>query len=172
MSCDTGKAIFTIRKAVAADAEAAWAIRSAAIRSRCAGYYVAGTVQAWTSGAMSPAFVADVTANFHVATIDGRVVGTAAVELETGKVDAVFVDPDFIGRGIGRGLMSYLVARACEAGVALLTLDATLNAAAFYRACGFVGERVSTYPSPRGFTIDCIPMRMTLDDLSGRRLAD
>ncbi|MFT4929561.1 MAG: hypothetical protein ACI8WB_005695 [Phenylobacterium sp.] len=45
-----------------------------------------------------------------------------------------------------------------EMGLTQVKLDATLNAAEFYRSCGFVGDKVSTYNSPRGFEMACIPM--------------
>ncbi len=38
---------------------------------------------------------------FHVAMIEGRVAGTGTVDLKTGRIDAVFVHPDFMRRGIG-----------------------------------------------------------------------
>ncbi|MGA2069083.1 MAG: hypothetical protein ABSG86_29280, partial [Thermoguttaceae bacterium] len=37
-----------------------------------------------------------------------------------------------------------------------------LNAAEFYRSCGFVGEAIGLYQSPRGITLDCIPMTKVL----------
>ena len=48
---------------------------------------------------------------------------------------------------------------AREAGLAEVMLHATLNAAPFYRTCGFVGETVCVYTSPRGIRLDCVPMR-------------
>ena len=63
-----------------------------------------------------------------------------------------------MGRGIGRKMMEYLEERALEAELPHLILDSTLNAADFYRRCGFVGERIAQYQSPRGLTLACVPM--------------
>ncbi len=94
----------------------------------------------------------------HVAVIDNQVTASGMLDLQTGQVDAVFVDPAYMGRGIGRKMMEYLEERAREAQLPHLILDSTLNAADFYRRCGFVGERIAQYQSPRGLTLACVPM--------------
>ena len=43
-----------------------------------------------------------------------------------------------------------------------LKLDATLNAAPFYRSLGFESEEITPYRSPRGLTMDCVPMTKRL----------
>jgi hypothetical protein len=55
-------------------------------------------------------------------------------------------------------MVSFLEDMARAAGLSKLTLDSTLNAADFYRRCGFAGDVVEKYQSPRGITLDCIRM--------------
>lgn len=64
--------------------------------------------------------------------------------------------------GIGRQIMLYLEKLALDAGLTQLSLESTLNAVKFYRAQGFVGDSVAKYVSPRGFSLDCIPMTKNL----------
>lgn len=147
-----------IRKAVADDAEVAWATRNAAINSQCAGHYPSETLEIWTGGEISARFVEELESRGYLAILDGVVVGTGIVNLDTGKIDAMFVHPTYMGNGIGKKIMSHLETLAREAGLAQLHLESSLNAAPFYRACGFKGEEVAEYHSPKGVSLDCILM--------------
>ncbi|AND67603.1 hypothetical protein ATSB10_01490 [Dyella thiooxydans] len=151
-----------IRTATLADAPTAFAIRREAILTQCAGYYPEQDLAIWTSGEMSELFALRVADAFHVAEIDGGVVGTGMIDLASGKIDAIFVRPDWMGRGVGRALMSHLECLAQAAGLTSIHLDATLNAAPFYRRLGFAGEATSTYRSSLGVTLACIPMTKPL----------
>jgi len=148
----------TIRKATADDAAAAWEIRNAAIRHACKGFYAEGLLEQWTAGEMTDEFVEFVVQQFYVATVDSDVVGTGFVDLREGRVDAVFVRPVMMGQGIGKRIVAFCEDLGRFAGLTELKLDSTLNAAPFYRRCGFVGDVIGVYRSPRGITLDCIPM--------------
>jgi N-acetylglutamate synthase-like GNAT family acetyltransferase len=151
-----------IRKANAGDAVSIWEIRNAAILSGCQAYYPVELLKAWTGGEMTEQFVQAVIEQFYVATLRDEVLGTGAINLDSAQLDAVFVRPDMMGRGVGRQIVAFLEELARQAGLTRLTLDSTLNAASFYRRCGFVGEAVSTYHSPRGIALECIPMEKEL----------
>lgn len=82
-----------------------------------------------------------------VAEVDGRVVGMAVWFLTystwTGRhgiwLEDLFVDPEHRGRGLGRGLLDGLAARAVERGLPRLewtVLDWNLPAVELYRALG------------------------------------
>ncbi len=154
--------VFSIQKAGEDDAPAAWHIRNAAIKSQCTGHYPSEALELWTSGEMTADFVRTVVDNFYEATLDGQVVGTGMIDLQSGKVDAIFVHPNKMRSGVGRQIMSYLERLALEAGLSQVHLESTLNAAPFYRACGFNGEAVSRYQSPRGVSLECVPMKKCL----------
>ncbi len=147
-----------IRKASIDDAATSFAIRRAAILARCQGHYPPDDLAIWTSGDMSPAFAARVADKFHVAEVGGLVVGTGMIDLASGRIDAVFVLPAYMGRGVGRALMDHLEQLARQAGLGCIELESTLNAAAFYRALGFEGEGRATYASSLGVSLACVPM--------------
>jgi GNAT superfamily N-acetyltransferase len=65
-------------------------------------------------------------------------------------------------RGIGAAMMRHLETLARSHGLQELTLDSTLTAAPFYRALGFEGDEIAPYRSPRGLTMDCVPMTKRL----------
>lgn len=147
-----------IRKACINDAKAAWEIRNTAILDQATGHYNADTLKIWTSGEPSDEFINDVANNFHVAASNDTIVAIGKIDLDRGTIDAIFVRPGYMRQGIGRKIFTFLENIALNHGLKTLSLDATLNAAAFYRACGFTGNQVGTYNSPRGISLDCIPM--------------
>lgn len=149
---------FVIRKATSADVDACWQIRHLSVKHECSGLYPADQLEAWTGGTASRAFAAAVEDCFLVATVDNRVVATGMLNLGTGKIDAIFVHPDFMKRGIGSAMVGHLEELARYERLAKLELDSTLNAAGFYRTLGFVGEAVARFPSKRGLVLDCVPM--------------
>ena len=151
-----------IRKAIRQDADDALRIRREAILQQCTSHYPRADLEVWTSDILSEAFSSIVVEQFHVAVQDEQVVGTGMIDLGNGKVDAIFVSPAFMGRGIGRAMMLHLEALARGAGLGRLHLEATLNAAAFYRSVGFQGDGISVYHSPKGIRLPCVPMAKKL----------
>lgn len=147
-----------IEKATIREASSCFAIRREAILAQCTGFYPRSDLAIWTSGTMSETFAKCVAEHFHVAVVDAHVVGTGMIDLSTGKIDAVFVLPGYMRRGIGRALMDYLEGLALGAGLGSIHLDSTLNAATFYRALGFEGRDRSIYESSLGVSLACVPM--------------
>jgi GNAT superfamily N-acetyltransferase len=156
-------ALLAIRKAVRADADAAWDIRRAAVMSQCLNAYPLDQLEQWTGGTASRAFADAVEERFLVATVGEHVAGTGMIDLMTGKIDAIFVHPAYMKRGIGAAVMRHLETLARSQGVRELKLESTLNAAPFYRSLGFEGDEITQYRSPRGLTMDCVPMTKRLD---------
>ncbi|MCE9678093.1 GNAT family N-acetyltransferase [Shewanella sp. AS1] len=156
----------SIRKAVRADVTAVFTIRRRAILDKCSGFYSDKQLALWTQGDYSPEFAKDVADNFYVAQLTDRlnskVIASGKLSLETGVIDAIFVDPDFFGQGVARSMLQHLERLALDNGINQLSLDSTLNAAPFYRRCGFIGNSLSTYHSPTGISLDCIPMHKQL----------
>ena len=154
--------VIIIRKANKVDAQEIWDIRNAAIKSQCIGHYSPAEVEIWTTGEITEQFTKALEDGFYVATLDGHVVATGMINLESGQVDAIFVHPSHMRNGIGCLVLLHLERLALAAGLTQLSLDSTLNAARFYRARGFVGNSVAKYESPRGISLDCIPMTKRL----------
>lgn len=148
----------SIEKAKREDARAAWEIRNAAILNQCTSHYSMGILKIWTGGELSENFIDAVEKHFYVATDNNQVIGTGMINIDIGKIDAIFVHPNHMRKGIGKKIVEFLESIAQLHGLETLNLESTLNAAAFYRACGFEGNEVGTYHSPRGISLDCISM--------------
>jgi N-acetylglutamate synthase-like GNAT family acetyltransferase len=91
-----------------------------------------------------------------VAEAEGRVVAVASLEGEPlqGELGSLFVDPDMIGKGVGRGLFGHMADVARGIGIRTLVLDADPNAEPFYEAMGFVCVGVVSSGSIPGRTLN------------------
>jgi GNAT superfamily N-acetyltransferase len=89
-----------------------------------------------------------------VATVDGTVAGFANIIDSDGwiELDGLFVDPDWMRRGVGRVLVEAVIADACARGFARIEVTANEHARSFYEAVGFVQHAVVEtrfMPAPR-----------------------
>ncbi|MFH9365028.1 GNAT family N-acetyltransferase [Streptomyces anulatus] len=82
-----------------------------------------------------------------VAEEDGWILGFTTLDGEPpiGALGMMFVEPDSIGRGVGRRLFAHTMDEARSLGFTRLTIDADPNAEPFYRAMGAI--RIGATPS-------------------------
>jgi len=152
----------TFRKAQASDVPAIWLIRRAAIYKGCAGFYPNATLKTWAEAPPTEKFQRNIERNCYLAMIDERIAGFGMLDRDSGRVDAVFVDPVHMRQGVGKQILGYLEDLARAAGLKQLHLDSSLNAVPAYRACGFTGEQSAKYQSPTGVILDCVKMQKSL----------
>ena len=72
---------------------------------------------------------------------DGTILGFATgrlIESDVLELEDLFVDPDWMRRGVGRRLVADVVAQARREAVARIEVTANPHADAFYRSVGFV----------------------------------
>ena len=150
--------MLNFKKATRDDARAALEIRNAAILNQCVGCYPMEALKIWASDELSESFKDTVEKHFYIAVDCNQMIGTGMINIETGKIDAVFVHPDHMRKSIGRRIVQFLEEIAQRHGLEILSLKSTLNAAVFYRACGFEGNEASVYISSKGVPLDCILM--------------
>jgi GNAT superfamily N-acetyltransferase len=81
----------------------------------------------------------------YVAEEDGRPIAWAALipRGEVGWLDDLWVDPAWIGRGLGRALFEHVATEARQRGARRLEWEAEPNAQGFYRHMGAVYRRDS-----------------------------
>jgi GNAT superfamily N-acetyltransferase len=144
------------------DGPAFYELRRSAIRAGCVGYYTPAQIDAWTNPLTDIGLQTPPPEHFYFAKIDGEIVGCSSLDVASGRIDGMAVSPFHFRRGIGRAMMQHLEHIARDFGVKLLTLDASLNSVDFYRSQGFQGAVVNSYQSPRGITLECVPMSKSL----------
>ncbi|MCP3394111.1 GNAT family N-acetyltransferase [Bradyrhizobium sp. CCGB12] len=151
---------YTIRSALENDADEISAVILRALRETNAKDYTDEIIER-VERSFSPDAVRELIGKrtVFVATVGGRVVGTAS--LDGGVVRTVFVAPDVQTRGIGKLLMAEIERTARERSVPSLTVPSSVTAEAFYARLGFNLVRDSYYGDER-----TIIMERVFDDPS------
>lgn len=136
-----------------------WAMRTRCVRELCSSHYPADVIARWSASPPPAHYAALLGQGGCVVAEDaqGRVVGYGMLVLQDNEVDALFVDPDAAGQGVGRALLQQLFVLAAPD--ADIVLSASLNAVAFYQRGGFIAEGPQDYLHPSGITLAAIRMR-------------
>jgi GNAT superfamily N-acetyltransferase len=136
-----------IRRATAGDAEAVYEIVLRALRETNARDYPAPVINRLVL--TLPEGVASKLEEWHayVAVVDGRIVGTGSLSGKT--VRAVFVHPDYQGRGIGTKLMDAVENAANAQSESILGVQSSITAQPFYAKRGFKVVREAFYGEER-----------------------
>lgn len=163
----------SIRPARAEDAHAITALRDRTIRTVVAplGLYTPEQIDQW-AGTFSPELSAAVIAegNSYVSEIENHVVGFGRLQVSDAGVlhiRGIFVDADFIHRGLGRQMVEYLLALAQSRGERAVELIATLNARGFYERLGFQCLARVMHTTRSGAIIPGFHMRIVLGGQTG-----
>lgn len=159
-----------LRRAIKTDASQAFEVRNLAILSQCIDCYGIDAMTKWTQGEVPEAYADKLSCDGYVYVVDGLshmsdqelIIATGMLDVTTGFIDALFVHPEYMSLGIGKLMLDHLEKIAKASGLVFIALESTLNAADFYRKCGFNGNEISVYHSPRGFDLDCIVMQKQL----------
>ncbi|MEO0803358.1 MAG: GNAT family N-acetyltransferase [Cyanobacteria bacterium J06642_2] len=102
--------------------------------------------------------------SFVVAELEGAIAGFFAIEQLSAtefELEALFVEPLYIGRGIGRALMARAKQMAAELGGEMLIVQSDPHAEGFYRALGGqpTGRRESDSIPGRYLSTFAIPLQ-------------
>lgn len=152
-----------IRTATPDDAQAISDLHRAAILSVCASWYSPTQIRAWVSR-ISPAVHAEIQQHrrVRVAIDDGAVCGFATMSVGDEMVNALYVAPFAMHRGVGQALLADAEEALLTAGRHEAHLDATLNALDFYRWLGYVDVGETTNRLPGGVALAAVTMRKPL----------
>lgn len=128
-----------LRAARPADRPALEIVRQQAIEAAYAERYERDAVAAWvaTPEAALAKWIDDDRFVVLVAETDVTQVGYAVGDRSSGRIEAIYVAPDYGRRGYGTALLEAIEARCAAAGASTLTVDAPAPVAAFFREQGF-----------------------------------
>lgn len=148
-----------VRRARAEDVPIVAEIHRRSILALCATAYPPEVLQRWVDG-RPPDRHRKLFEQKHVVVCerDGEVLGFGIVDLEGGRVFAVYVTPTAARGGVGRLLLATLEDAARTAGLVRLELHATLNAVPFYERSGFIAEGAMRVTLSNGLEIDAVKM--------------
>jgi len=93
----------------------------------------------------------------RVAVAGGRVVGfaTLLVKETSAEVEDLFVDPDWMRRGVGRALVEDIAGVAGSMGWPFIEVDANPHAVGFYSRVGFVAVGLAAVEYGTGVRMRC-----------------
>jgi len=155
-----------VRRAEPDDARGILEVHHRAVHELAASAYDDQILEAWSPPVDDERVEEFVDANFDsqppstvfVAVDDGRVLGVSAVVPADEYLWAVYVDPEFAGRGLGTALLRQAEWSAAQAEVGRLQLDASLNSVEFYEQNGYERVEEGTCEIDRGPAIPCVVM--------------
>lgn len=154
---------FSVRRARREDDEAIGRMHLAAIRELCREHYRPEEIEAWAAPRGINYYVEAIEGKeFYVAEDDGKIIGFGTLNMASGEVEAVYVHPAAIRRGVGLKLVRTLEGVAREAGLKSLHLCASLNAIEFYEHAGFEKLHETSHRLANGVEIACVLMSKEL----------
>lgn len=155
----------TIRQAVAGDAPAMVEVHYAAVQAVDRRHYSDEVLSAWSPppDASRRDWLADLIgrdSTLGLVAVSGghSIVGFCIALPGQALLKALYVHPALNGRGIGQQLLRQVEARCRALGLAALELNASYNAEAFYRRCGYEALSPVVQPLTDSVTMGAIRM--------------
>ncbi len=163
MSGGPGAGPIALRRATPHDADAVAQLHRASILRGCVGAYSPTQIRSWLD-VLTPEVYPRLIAStyFRVALEDDAICGFAATSVGDDLINAVYVAPFAMSKGVGRALVADAEEALLTAGRHEAKLNATVNAVEFYRWLGYVDVGDSTNRLPSGVALACVAMRKPL----------
>ena len=128
-----------IKTATIKDAEEIHRIHDEAVLMACKDFYTKEQIDAWLYGRTPEGYHEAIKkGDMYVAEDNGKIVGFG--HAIPGEIVAVFVDPTFHKKGVGKLLLDYGLKIALK-GRKKVKVESTINAEGFYKKHGFVKIR-------------------------------
>jgi GNAT superfamily N-acetyltransferase len=158
------------RLATPDDAESLIRVHRRAVRSTAASVYPTTVLEEWAPLPVKEAEIAALARRIRVGEevavivcgAAGEVLGFGSIAPGKGELRAVYVDPDYGGRGVGASIMRWLEGLARDLGETELSLDASQNAERFYARHGYVVTGRGRHVLRSGREMACVHMRKRL----------
>jgi putative acetyltransferase len=155
-----------IRQAVPADCPSIYQAHTRAIRELCSVDYDQIQIEAWAGPRRATDYLEPISrGRLFVAEFDSKVVGFSEYDNKTRELKAVYVNPDYGRRGIGKDLFRYACDEARAEGLDALWLDASLTAVPFYLAMRCQRQQGTTHRLMSGIELLCVRMTITLREV-------
>jgi putative acetyltransferase len=145
-------------------------LHRSSILGLCAQHYSVVQLSGWTDALRPEAYAVLLASHeFLVAEKDGVLLGFGILDLSDSLINAIYVSPKVVRRGVGRRLLEAMETIARVEGVLRLQLSSTLNAVPFYEIFGYLHQEAGTNRLPTGVELPCI--RMTKDFVDETQVA-
>ena len=150
--------MITIRRATQRDRESIWNVHIRAIQEICKSHYSPKEIADWSEVLKPLRYNEPIKrGSFFVALDDNVIVGFGNLNQDSGEIEAVYVAPEYVRRGVGREILQALESVAREVGLTVLRLSSSLNAVQFYENAGYRRQKQKRYLLPCEM-VACLPM--------------
>jgi putative acetyltransferase len=151
-----------IRPAKIDDAQAICALHERSIMQLCANDYTPEQIRAWSSGPPER-FVKIINQSPYMAVFEtaNQIAGFVTLKPDL-SIWQLYIDPDFIGRGIGSNLLETALDFATSTNMREISTKSSLTAQRFYERHGFKAIRPETIEI-RGVFLPAIAMTRILE---------
>jgi D-alanyl-D-alanine carboxypeptidase len=127
-----------IRAAKTEDIEALFQLRNASILGTTAAAYSNSQLRQWAAVRReAPLRKRILNGCALLAEYHGKLIGCNGIDLDRGEMVGLFVDPAWMGRGVGRRLLTEVERLAARFGLLNLSVEAAVPSIGFYEACGY-----------------------------------
>lgn len=154
--------MITIRRATLRDRESIWNVHIRAIQEVCKSHYSQKEIEDWSEVLRPTRYNEPIKrGSFYVAVDDNVIIGFGNLNQDSGEIEAVYVAPEYVRRGVGSGILQALESVARDAGLTRLYLSSSLNAVQFYENAGYRRQKQRRYLLPCEM-VACLPMAKEL----------
>ena len=141
--------MITIRRATLRDRESIWNVHIHAIQEVCKSHYSQKEIEDWSEVLKPTRYNEPIKrGSFLVAVDDNVIVGFGNLNQDSGEIEAVYVAPEYVRRGVGREILQALESVARDVGLTMLHLSSSLNAVQFYENAGYRRQKQERYLLP------------------------
>ena len=84
--------------------------------------------------------------------------GIGILDVGNAEINAIYIHPDAVGKGIGTKLLNELEKIARNSNIFKITIYSTLNAKGFYMDHGYLEQESAFHNLPNGSKLECIRM--------------
>jgi len=138
-------------------------MHQASIRDLCRSHYTSDQIEAW-AGPKRPEQYELLIRDLIVFVVEegADIAAFGALDGTAADIRALYVAPEFIGRGIGSLVLEALESEARRLAISRLSVSATLNSVGFYSAQGYSSIGAADNVLPQGITLPCVRMEKRL----------
>jgi ribosomal protein S18 acetylase RimI-like enzyme len=162
---------FTLRQAAEPDVASFREVARRSIFELCDPWYSQEELRAWLGQYPAAAVYRRWlrTRMLVVAEQANRVIGFAQLDPERAAIEAMHVLPECARCGVGTGLARTIEELAARRGFSNISVEASVNAAAFYERCGYVSLGAARFICRNGRELDAVKLRKELPAYSPLR---
>ncbi len=158
--------MIVIRDMKADDRDAVISIHKLSIFSLCRDYYTEQEMKAWTARLTPELFDEGMKDENNVGVVADAstfVIGYGFFSVSDRELRALYVLPEYKGRGVGRLIMARLEDMAREKSISRLSLQSTINAVDFYEKYGYQAIKTEKHLINDEISVACVRMEKDLN---------